>query len=83
MTSKGLEVSGKVEVVKAPSKKARQKQLEAKVMEMDPPNITKNRIAKDLKLTDSQAYLLLKSMTDSGKLIKYGRGAQAVWKKAQ
>lgn len=83
MTSKGLEVSGKVEVAKAPSKKARQKQLEAKVMEMDPPNITKARIAKDLRITDSQAYLLLKGLTDSGKLIKYGRGAQAVWKKAQ
>jgi predicted transcriptional regulator len=48
---------------------------------MDPPNITKNGIMKSLNLTSSQAYFALKELTDAGKLKKYGRGEQAVWKK--
>jgi len=81
MTSKGIELSGKREVVSAPSKKARAKNISDKILAMDPPNITKERIMKDLKLTGSQAYLALKELTDNGSLIKYGRGANAVWKK--
>ncbi len=82
MTRSGLKVSGKKEVNKAPTKKQRQKALNDKIMEMDPPNITKQRLMKDFNLTGSQAYLTLKELTDSGKLIKMGRGDNAVWKKA-
>ena len=81
MTSHGFQLSGKREVTHAPSKKARKKSLENKIMAMDPPNITKNGIMKSLNLTSSQAYFALKELTDAGKLKKYGRGDQAVWKK--
>jgi predicted ATP-dependent serine protease len=81
MTSHGFQLSGKREVTHAPSKKARKKSIENKIMAMDPPNITKNGIMKSLNLTSSQAYFALKELTDAGKLKKYGRGDQAVWKK--
>jgi len=81
MTSHGFQLSGKREVTHAPSKKARKKSIENKIMAMDPPNITKNGIMKSLNLTSSQAYFALKELTDAGKLKKYGRGEQAVWKK--
>lgn len=81
MTSKGLEVSGKKEVVRAVSKTARKASLVKKVLEMDPPNITRQRIMKDLNLSSSQAYTLLREMVDSGKLVKMGRGDSAVFKK--
>ena len=81
MTSHGFQLSGKREVTHAPSKKARKKSLENKIMAMDPPNITKNGIMKSLNLTSSQAYFALKELTDAGKLKKFGRGEQAVWKK--
>lgn len=81
MTSKGLQVSGRREVAKAPSKAARRQDVESKILSMDPPNITKDRIMKDLNLTGSQAYLALKELTDMGKLVKMGRGANSVWKK--
>jgi len=81
MTSKGLEVTGRKEVEHAPSKKTRDSQHEEKVMAMDPPNITKKRIINELGITPSQAYILLKKLTDEDKLVKYGRGDSAVWKK--
>lgn len=82
MTSKGLEVTGRREVERAQSKSVRNNLNEAAVMKMDPPNITKKRIITELGITSSQAYLLLKKLTDEGKLIKYGRGDNAVWKKS-
>jgi len=81
MTSCGFQLSGKRETTKAPSKKARKKALEDKIMAMDPPNITKSGIMKALNLTSSQAYFTLKELTDAGKLKKYGRGESSVWKK--
>jgi len=38
---------------------------------------------KDLALSGSQAYLALKEMTDAGKLVKYGRGDDAVFKRVK
>ena len=81
MTAHGFKLSGKRETTKAPSKKARKKALEDKIMAMDPPNITKSAIMKSLNLTSSQAYFALKELTDAGKLKKYGRGDNAVFKK--
>lgn len=83
MTARGFELSGKREVVAGASKKSRRDDLVKKVLAMDPPNITKKRLMKDLNLTGSQTYLLLKELVDSGKLVKYGRGESSVWKKVQ
>jgi len=82
MTSRGFELSGKKEVVKAKSKKSRYSdQLDAIMAINEPPHITKEVVIKTLKVTSSQAYLLLKELTDSGKLKKFGRGQSAVFKK--
>ena len=83
MTSRGFELSGKKEVVKAKSKSARQKeQLDAIMAINEPPHITKEVVIKTLKVTSSQAYLLLKELTNSGKLKKFGRGQNAIFKKS-
>lgn len=83
MTSRGFQLSGKREVTRAPSKKARKKDIESKILAIkEPPHITKERIMKELKLTSSQAYFALKELTDAGKLIKMGRGKDARWKHA-
>ncbi len=37
---------------------------------------------KMFSLTGSQAYLALKELVDRGDLVKYGRGATAVFKKS-
>ena len=81
MTSRGFKLSGRREIIKAPSKAVRKKSIETKIMAMDPPNITKKRIMKDLALSGSQAYLALKELTDANKLKKFGRGDDAVFKK--
>lgn len=83
MTSRGFQLSGKREVTRAPSKKARKKEIENKILAIkEPPHITKERIIKELKLTSSQAYFALKELTDAGKLVKMGRGKDARWKHA-
>lgn len=81
MTSKGFQLSGKREVARVPSKKARKNDITSKILEMnEPPHITKQRIMQELNLTSSQAYFALKELTDAGKLVKYGRGQDACWK---
>lgn len=83
MTSRGFQLSGKREVTSAPSKKARKKDIESKILAIkEPPHITKERIMKELNLTSSQAYFTLKELTDAGKLVKCGRGSSAIWKHA-
>lgn len=67
----------------APSKADNIKvQLKA-IMNMDPPNITMQHIMKDLDVNRTRAYILLKELTDGGKLTKYGRGDAAVWKRTE
>lgn len=81
MTSRGFQISGKKETVKAVSKAQRRKSELKKVLEMkEPPGITKERVIKELNVTSSQAYLILKELTDSGKLVKFGRGESAIFK---
>jgi predicted ATP-dependent serine protease len=81
MTSKGFQLSGKRETVRVPSKKARKSDIASKILDMkEPPHITKERIIKELNLTSSQVYFALKELTDSGKLVKHGRGQDACWK---
>lgn len=83
MTSHGFQLSGRREISRAPSKKAHKKDLEQKILAInEPPHITKERIIKEFNLTSSQAYFALKELTDTGKLVKHGRGTTAVWKHA-
>jgi len=81
MTPTGLVLSGKREVVKSKSKKSRQKeQLEQILAINEPPHLTKEVVINTLEVTPSQAYLLLKELTDTSKLVKFGRGASAIYK---
>ena len=81
MTSKGLELTGKKVTTKALSKSQRKAQLHKQILELDPPNITEKKVMELLDLTKGQAYVALKELTDSGKIVKFGRGVQARWKK--
>jgi predicted HTH transcriptional regulator len=52
-----------------------------KVLSMkEPPYITKKRVMNELDLTSSQAYVLLKEMTDKNLIKKFGRGDDAIYK---
>lgn len=53
------------------------------IMEMSDEgnSITQKQVINKLKIDSGKAYLLLKQLTDTDKLIKYGRGEKAVWKK--
>ena len=82
MTSKGLELTGKKVTTKAPSKAQRKKQLHEQILKMDPPYITESKVMNKLNLTKGQAYVALKELVDTGKLIKFGRGQSARWKKS-
>lgn len=81
MTSKGLELTGKKVVTKALSKGQRKAQLHKQILELDPPNITEKKVMELLDLTKGQAYVALKELTDAGKIVKFGRGQSARWKK--
>jgi predicted ATP-dependent serine protease len=81
MTSKGLELTGKKVTTKALSKSQRKAQLHKQILKLDPPNITEKKVMKLLDLTKGQAYVALKELTDSGKIVKFGRGVDARWKK--
>jgi predicted ATP-dependent serine protease len=82
MTSTGFAFNGKVDVTEKASPK--EKRMEAnidKVLSMkEPPYITKKRVMNELDLTSSQAYVLLKEMTDRDVIKKFGRGDDAVYK---
>lgn len=82
LTETGFVFTGRrINVDKAFSKAQRQRQnIEAVLVMNEPPFITKKRIMNELKLTSSQAYLLLKEMCDMDKIIKYGRGDNAIYK---
>jgi predicted ATP-dependent serine protease len=83
MTSHGFQLSGRREVARAPSKKSHKKDIEQKILAInEPPHITKERIIREFNLTSSQAYFALKELTDTGKLVKHGRGKDACWKHA-
>lgn len=82
MTTNGFAFCGKAEVVdKVSNKQDRMKDNIDKVLSMkEPPYITKKRVMKELDLTSSQAYVLLKEMSDRDLIKKYGRGDDAVYK---
>ena len=66
---------------KAPSKADAMKDQLDKIKTMkEPPGITMQRIMKDLDCNRTRAYILLKELTDSNILKKFGRGDNACWK---
>lgn len=79
--SNGFHLSGKKQVVESKSKKARKADLLNDILKLDPPSITKQSIMQRFSLTGSQAYLALKELIDCGKVVKIGRGGDAVYKK--
>jgi ribosomal protein S25 len=81
MTRAGIEISERKEISAPKSKVDRRKELHEAILTMDPPLITKGAIMKKFSLTGSQAYLVLRELQDMGKLEKYGKGDEAVYKK--
>ena len=77
----GFQLIGKKTQEKVLSKAARKKKLHKAILAMDPPTISEKGIMKKLNLTKGQAYVALKELVDDGKLLKFGRGKSAVWKK--
>jgi predicted ATP-dependent serine protease len=82
LTERGFVFTGRREAQdKAVSKKQRQRQLMDKVLAMkEPPYITKSRVMREFSLSSSQAYTLLKEMQDLGKIKKFGRGDDSIYK---
>ena len=78
---KGFEMVGKKSKEKVLSKAGRKKKLHKGIMAMDPPTISEEGIMSKFNLTKGQAYVALRELVDSGKLVKFGRGKTAVWKK--
>lgn len=78
---KGFEMIGKKSKEKVLSKAGRKKKLHKGIMDMDPPTISEEGIMSKFNLTKGQAYVALRELVDSGKLVKFGRGKTAVWKK--
>ena len=65
----------------APSKSDVKAKLLTKILNMnEPPGINMQRVMSELSVDRSKAYFLLKELTDSGKLQKFGRGEDACWK---
>ena len=83
ITSSGFKITGKKEIAKAESKSKRKQKLSESILSLDPPQITKKLIMDKFNLTSSQAYFTLKELTDSNKLVKFGRGENSVWKRVQ
>ena len=81
MTPTGISISERREVEAPKSKANRRKELHDAILAMDPPNIAKSSIMKKFGLTSSQAYLVLRELQDMDKLVKYGKGDNAIWKK--
>lgn len=75
------EISRVVAAKKETKADRKREQLDA-IMEMsDVGGITQKQVINKLKIDNGKAYLLLKELTSADKLIKYGRGDNAVWKK--
>lgn len=82
MLPTGFAFNGKIDTNdRAPTKEQRMKSNIDKVLAMkEPPYITKKRVMNELDLTSSQAYVLLKEMTDRDLIKKFGRGDDAIFK---
>lgn len=79
----GFDIKGTKTSKKVMSKAARKAKLHKEILELDPPQITEKRVMNKFNLTKGQAYIALKELTEAGKLVKYGRGKTAVFKKLE
>lgn len=78
LTATGYDMIGKRE--KPLSEKER---LEKSILEMDPPAITEDAVMNAFNISKNKAYVALKELVNKNKLIKFGRGKSAVWKKVE
>ena len=66
---------------KAPSKKSKKaKELDAILNMKEPPLMNADRVAADLSIDVSRAQYLLRELTVNGKIKKFGRGRDAIYK---
>jgi KaiC/GvpD/RAD55 family RecA-like ATPase len=86
MTSKGFDFQGEYvpptedSVEKADNKPVNEEREEAIMGITEPPHITLPRVMQDLGVGGQTAGILLREMVGKGKIKKYGRGAEAIWK---
>lgn len=59
------------------------KQMQQIMNMTEPPNISVQRVCNDLQIDSLRANYLLRLLTNEGKLQKFGRGNDAVWKFTQ
>ena len=83
--AKGYDFSEAVKIEKsdnkAPSKKSKKRQELDTIMTMkEPPFLNIERVAKELNIDKTRAAYLLRELTINGKLKKYGKGKDAVYK---
>jgi len=88
MTHKGFDFQGEYvppsddakEDTKSPRKPMSEEREEVVMGITEPPHITLPRVMQDLGVGGQTAGILLREMVGKGKLKKYGRGAEAIWK---
>lgn len=86
MTSKGFDFQGvytppaEEKINKTPASDTRKKAI----LDMkEPPHLTLDRICDSLNISGQTAGTLLRELVGEGKLQKFGRGANAIWKLVQ
>ncbi len=86
MSSKGFDFKG-VYVAPVEEKKTRKPASEERkeqILSMnEPPHLTLDRICDNLNVSGQTAGVMLRELVGEGKLQKFGRGANAVWKLVQ
>lgn len=81
MTEHGITVSDDEPI--ATMTVSKKNDLHERIMAMDnPPQITKQRVAAELDITEQQAYCALYQLEKLGRIVKFGTGKQVVYKHA-
>jgi hypothetical protein len=89
MTSKGFDFKGAyvapVEAEKPKKNKTPTAEIrKEEILNMDePPHLTLDRVCDKLEVSGQTAGILLRELVGEGKMQKFGRGVNAVWKIAQ
>lgn len=82
MTATGLVVSD--ERPAQEGQRNKRNPIHANIMAMDnPPQITKQRVAEELGITEQQAYCALYQMEKQGLIVKFGTGKSIIYKHAE
>lgn len=79
MTAKGIQFGGRAENVGV--KKSTNQKIAEEVLKMDPPTITKAKVMEEFEISGSKAYVILKDLQDRNLIEKFGRGANAIFKR--